>query len=298
MNIENNQDAVLVMAQKLGELRNAKGVTQDAVAEILGLSNKTISKWETGASLPETEYIPQIADYYEVSVDELFGRQNPNLSINDIINKEYEELSRTDGTLKSFELVLKVIHGCMNRFVVDFNKKNFEYNPTPVPPHIIHEDAYRTTLSTDEVYEILINSKDVNMAVMLFGNESNFSWITEKANEYIPVFEFLADTDAVKLIKLIHDKSFPTSFTADFIAKKISISLEKTISLLEKAINIKLCEKPKSAHLKEGTIDVYSSDGEGILLSILTLAYEYMCGLNYNDSAFNGSVKMIREEEK
>ena len=38
-------------AEKMVELRTAKGVTQEEVAQKLGVSNKTVSKWETGVSL-------------------------------------------------------------------------------------------------------------------------------------------------------------------------------------------------------------------------------------------------------
>ena len=45
------------------QLRICKGNTQNDLANYLNVSNKTISKWENGVSLPETNYIPQIAEY-------------------------------------------------------------------------------------------------------------------------------------------------------------------------------------------------------------------------------------------
>ena len=46
------------IAEKLVELRTWKGVTQEDVAKSLSISNKTISKWENGASMPDLPILP------------------------------------------------------------------------------------------------------------------------------------------------------------------------------------------------------------------------------------------------
>ena len=52
-------------------LRNKKHMTQAEVADALQLSVKTISKWECGNGLPSVDYLPQLAEFYGVSVDEI-----------------------------------------------------------------------------------------------------------------------------------------------------------------------------------------------------------------------------------
>lgn len=53
------------------QLRTQKGITQDDLGRIIGVSNKAISKWENGAAKPRLEIIKKLADYFDVSVDEL-----------------------------------------------------------------------------------------------------------------------------------------------------------------------------------------------------------------------------------
>lgn len=53
-------------------LRTEKGVTQEQAASHLGVSYQAISKWETGASLPDVTLLPAIAAYFGVTIDELF----------------------------------------------------------------------------------------------------------------------------------------------------------------------------------------------------------------------------------
>lgn len=52
-------------------LRKQKGLTQQQLADMLNLSNKTISKWESGAGSPDISNLPPLADALGVSVDEL-----------------------------------------------------------------------------------------------------------------------------------------------------------------------------------------------------------------------------------
>lgn len=55
----------------LAILRKSKGLTQQEVADRLGVSNKTVSSWETGASCPDISMLPAIAELFDVTCDEL-----------------------------------------------------------------------------------------------------------------------------------------------------------------------------------------------------------------------------------
>ena len=59
---------------KLKELRTEKGLSQRQFGEIFGVCNQTVSFWETGSREPDLDTIVKIADYFEVSIDYLCGR--------------------------------------------------------------------------------------------------------------------------------------------------------------------------------------------------------------------------------
>jgi len=69
-------------------LRNRDGVTQDRLAEVLGVTSQAISKWENEIGYPDIEYIVPIANFFNVTVDALF-EHNRSESENKI--KEYCE---------------------------------------------------------------------------------------------------------------------------------------------------------------------------------------------------------------
>jgi len=56
-------------------LRKEKGVTQEEMAQYLGVSYQAVSKWETGASYPDITMLPAIAQYFGVRVDTILGLQ-------------------------------------------------------------------------------------------------------------------------------------------------------------------------------------------------------------------------------
>ena len=63
----------LNIGAKIRELRKRDGRTQDALAEALGVTAQAVSRWESGGSYPDMEMIPAIANYFHISIDELFG---------------------------------------------------------------------------------------------------------------------------------------------------------------------------------------------------------------------------------
>lgn len=59
------------LSQKLKDLRAKKGLSQAALADILGLSQQAIGKWERDKSTPDYETLVKISSYFQVPVDDL-----------------------------------------------------------------------------------------------------------------------------------------------------------------------------------------------------------------------------------
>ncbi len=65
------------LATNLSDLRKQNGLTQEELGERIGVSNKTISKWENGIFVPDITCLTAIADFYNISVDDLLnGNKN------------------------------------------------------------------------------------------------------------------------------------------------------------------------------------------------------------------------------
>ena len=66
----------LDLGAKIRQLRRRDGRTQEALAEALGVTAQAVSRWESGGSYPDMNLIPPIANYFGVTIDELFGYSN------------------------------------------------------------------------------------------------------------------------------------------------------------------------------------------------------------------------------
>ncbi len=58
----------------LRQLRKGKKITQGALAELLGVTQQAVGKWETNKAFPDQETLMYLADFFEVSMDALMGR--------------------------------------------------------------------------------------------------------------------------------------------------------------------------------------------------------------------------------
>ncbi len=66
----------LYIGENLKKLREEKKVTQDTLAEYLGVTYQAVSRWENGAAYPDIELLPEIARFFGVSMEELMGCEN------------------------------------------------------------------------------------------------------------------------------------------------------------------------------------------------------------------------------
>ena len=61
-----------MIGMNIKQLRQEKHIKQDTLADAIGVSAQAVSKWETGASDPDIALLPKLANYFGVSIDELF----------------------------------------------------------------------------------------------------------------------------------------------------------------------------------------------------------------------------------
>lgn len=89
----------------LKELRNEKGLTQEQFAELVNVTNRTVSRWENGNNLPDLDILIQISDYYEIDLRELLDGERKI----EKMNKELEEtvLKAVDYTNSEAERYIK-----------------------------------------------------------------------------------------------------------------------------------------------------------------------------------------------
>lgn len=72
----------------LKELRKEKQLTQEQLAEILGVTNRSISRWENGVNMPDLDLVIEIANYYDISIEEILDGERKI----EVIDKKTEQM--------------------------------------------------------------------------------------------------------------------------------------------------------------------------------------------------------------
>lgn len=72
--------------EQIAFFRKQKGLTQEELASALGVTNQSVSKWESAQCCPDIQLLPTIAKLFDVSIDELFG-YNADNSLSEICLK-------------------------------------------------------------------------------------------------------------------------------------------------------------------------------------------------------------------
>ena len=279
------------IAEKLAELRKAKGVTQEEVAQSLSVSIKTVSKWENGVSTPDLFMLMALSKYYGVSTDTLLGlSEKKTQSTKEEIRSLFEGLDRRESVLKAFETAKALVPAMLGRMAQRTDDRDGKEGPFPPKPM----NGYRFRIAQDDFFEFLASSENVNVAVMLLQNRENFAWMNDasKQKEIVKIFKFLSNEDTLSVLNFIHSKSCSESFTAEYISKNTGIKEERSAEILDEFCSVGSCHWV-TAHLAEGEMKVYECRGDGIVLSMLSLAFERMCGSRSYAYSLSGSCKMI-----
>lgn len=134
--------------------RKEKGVTQDELAEYIGVSKASVSKWETGQSYPDITFLPQLATYFNISIDELMG-YSPQMSKEDI-RKLYHGLAAQFASQPFNEIIAEC------KAII---KKYYSCFPLLLQMAVLFINHYMYACNREQVEEILSEAEELCIRV-------------------------------------------------------------------------------------------------------------------------------------
>ena len=98
------------IAENIRAYRKQRGLTQEQLSEVLGVSVGAVYKWESRSSLPELRLIMEMADFFEVSVDALLGYQMKDNQLNATVerlwrasgSRDYDALTEAEKAIRKY----------------------------------------------------------------------------------------------------------------------------------------------------------------------------------------------------
>lgn len=283
----------MTFSEKLTELRKTAGETQDALGDTLGVSGKTISKWESAATEPDLTALMAIADHYHVSVDLLLGRSEPETIVGHM-KKELREAGTMGEAYQKFWQYSRGMIAAVGAIKMDFTE-----DPDGCIPQdsTVNNRQYRSNYESEYGTFVNYHTEAVRMGMQLFRNPSDFSWLWEDRDKLAKLLSLLGDPDVLAMLYTLHRVDFSENFTSVYLAEESGVAVEKVETALGKMLTWSAMENKLVRTIVE-TLDgervVYRFFGDENLLGLLSLAKILLSGWgNNNCNSWCGSCKMI-----
>lgn len=249
----------IYFGKNLKKLRRERNLTQEKLADFLGVSFQTISKWERGDTYPDITMLPVISNLFKVSVDELIGinREENEKKINEYIKLfDSEYFTDTDKLMNEFEKAVSEFPSDFNilvrymellteikdhPFIKASNKGNIYNNTNSNNPYevgFIKNPEYEViTQKLQSIYDVIqnqctdddirIRSKRIMIKHLMIRYHLSFDQETGK---------WRCDTDALEKAREILNSLPALSDTREYLAIEVNDDLSSRNDILEETL--------------------------------------------------------------
>lgn len=110
------------VADRIQNLRKAKGISQEQLADVIGVSRQAVSKWESEQTTPDLEKIILMSEYFDVTTDYLLkgiepAEETEHMTVGDVIDRKILTEANGKRAKNIFRYLLYVFLGVL---AVDF----------------------------------------------------------------------------------------------------------------------------------------------------------------------------------
>lgn len=268
---------MIAIGEKISELRKQKGITQEQLAEIIGVSSQSVSKWENSVTMPDIMLLPIIADTFEVTIDYLFDKE-----------QHVAQNINADNALNHFCNVFKreIVSVGSDHFQSTYNTKSFDEQLKEYESALKANNQTRSVIIRD--HGVIYYRDEIGGLILKKPNEG---WASLLENE-----------DATKIIALLNNKDF-----CKVLACIIKTNMNSfTLSSLRNICDIEITDEFKNALMTSGffTLKTIRIDDRNVeiydfrythrlfaLFAVLTYAkefskYEDICYYFFGDADF------------
>ncbi len=278
-----------MLNETIKKLRTDKNMTQLQLGEILGVSEKTVSKWELGDTAIPSEKLPFIADTFGVNIDRLFCHFHDNTS--DILNSvtEYMRSIPSENAISAAQHIASyIVLGAELREMSDsgcYSPSDIDEIEGELRQLILQNDSRRQSFfhcpeKKDNDYQNggmeNYTGEDLKLTVFQKFTDESFKQILDSYAKYGKVFEFLAMPDAVKLLKYRYSTQMPEYFTVEYISAQSGAS-KQTVEMF---LDINCCNETAEYVTIQGKNEIMYSKpvtcgAQSILQTVIVAAYAF-----------------------
>ena len=259
------------ISNNIADLRKKKGITQEQLAIALNISPQAVSKWETNTSQPDTQMLPLIAKYFEVSIDYLF--YGDEYAYNDIYDKVWHKVAAFDQQSKEAYYEALTIFSYAHRGVSRWYRTDRLPIMCDEPIHFSNENGLS-----------LLSGKGFGAILTRDFFENINQQTVEFAQKLLPAFTKKNNILVCLAIISMSDISF------DELQEKLAIDENALRAALDTLITVGIVIEKKSKHKSLGfTYDIHSMYHTCLCIIFATLEMQryslkgISCCMGYGD---------------
>ena len=262
--------------ENLTEARKNRGLTQKQVAQALGISDKTYSKWETGENEPDIGSLCRLGEYYGCGPAVFFAEEAPK---QDAIRSELETLTRVQAMVRVREIIDEAYDGfCdnglywMRRWSGGDEEAEKCWNevlpaePTPEEPGAACCDM------NGGGFFLRWWDREMNLRLLMLPGKAGDAFLEEDGEKLDALFELVKRARRfLPLLKREPSRELQL-YTADYLAKSAGLPVEETETALKDMEAYGFCLR-QAAETADGGHCLYTPADTRVLRAILALAH-------------------------
>lgn len=244
----------MTIGKNIAKLRKDNGMTQEQLAEMLGTSPQSVSKWETGSTMPDIMLLPVIAGCLNTTLDELYGCGKPKENRRSIDYNEIPEILY--DTL--IELTQRARMGLGE-------EKNIEEEKEKMKAYLAQNSQVKTATFSSHSGAVIATSE----IGLLHRGVANAHQLT--GSGIGRVLEILSDA-AVRRVLAYETEHMTENLTPSYAAKKCALSTEEAANALEMLKEIRVNDVQEVLLDEDNPTRIYSlGEGEWVMLALMIL---------------------------
>lgn len=255
-----------VIGENIKKYRNLKGITQEQLGQLVGVTTQAVSKWERGGT-PDAEILPSLSNVLDVSIDALFGREEK--SIASYIARKLCQLPEKEAFRYAFDICWAIELGLLQ----DLSALD-DFFGVFVDRSVINTDneGYFTKLMKDGGVSTVRLSKDFHHFFLMVEPEESIRTNIADPESLRRVFELFSDKRIIRIIFYMYSR-LNTPIATSLISKNTGIEMSEVDKCMEILCENRLATR-SMVDTAEGKINTYLFRQESSVIPLLCYADE------------------------
>ena len=219
-----------VFSENLVKMRHKKKITQEQLADFLGVTKASVSQWERGNTLPDIQILPLLASYFDTTLDELLGYER-------ILSKEqikclYHRLAE-DFAEKPFEEVMEESEELVKKYYSCYSFLQqiavLWLNHAPLAPDPARQKQIRENI-VDLCDRIIENCRDIGICNNAIAIKSMIDLQSGNAQKVIETMEEMLDVNRIEDKGILLTMAYMTVGDVENADKTAQVCMYRSLS--------------------------------------------------------------------